>query len=56
MKAIQEILRHKKLTTTERYVRGLESVRPHLELLKGGKNQKAVQKPSKEKKVSGCTH
>ena len=34
MKVIQEILRHKQLATTERYVRGLGSVRPHLELLK----------------------
>lgn len=30
---IQQILRHKNLTTTERYIRGLESVRPSLEIL-----------------------
>jgi integrase len=56
MKVIQEILRHKKLSTTEGYVRGLESVRPHLELLKGGLEKKAVQKPSKKKKASGGDH
>jgi len=33
---IQHILRHRKLATTERYVRGLEPVRPHLRVLEGG--------------------
>jgi integrase len=33
MVTIQRILRHKNLTTTERYIRGLESVRPALEIL-----------------------
>lgn len=36
MIAIQQILRHKKLATTERYVRGMEPIRPHLEILQGG--------------------
>lgn len=31
--AIQQILRHRKLNTTERYIRGLEPVRPHLKCL-----------------------
>ena len=35
MVTIQRILRHKNLTTTERYIRGLEPVRPALELLSG---------------------
>ena len=33
MVTIQRILRHKQLTTTERYIRGLEPVRPALEIL-----------------------
>ena len=33
---IMRILRHRKLATTERYVRGLEPVRPHLKVLEGG--------------------
>jgi integrase len=33
MVTIQRILRHKQLTTTERYIRGLEPVRPALEML-----------------------
>ena len=33
MVAIPRILRHKNLTTTERYIRGLEPVRPALEIL-----------------------
>ncbi|HOG17526.1 MAG TPA: site-specific integrase [Syntrophales bacterium] len=33
MVTIQRILRHKQLTTTERYIRGMEPVRPALELL-----------------------
>jgi len=36
MVAIQAILRHRKLATTERYVRGLEPVRPYLRFLEGG--------------------
>jgi integrase len=36
MVAIQAILRHRKLATTERYVRGLEPVRPYLRALEGG--------------------
>ena len=36
MIAIQQILRHKKLATTERYVRGMEPIRPHLMILQGG--------------------
>jgi integrase len=35
MVAIQTILRHRKLATTERYVRGLEPVRPYLRVLEG---------------------
>lgn len=48
MVVIQSILRHKKLATTERYVRGMAPVRPHLEALRGssggtirGTNEKA---------------
>jgi integrase len=50
MIAIQQILRHKKLSTTERYVRGLEPVRVHLQVLSGGflKN-KPTTEPTKEK-------
>jgi integrase len=33
MVTIQRILRHKNLTTTERYIRGLEPVRPALQIL-----------------------
>jgi integrase len=36
MVAIQAILRHRKLATTERYIRRLESVRPYLKVLEGG--------------------
>jgi integrase len=36
MVQIQAILRHRKLTTTERYVRGLEPLRPYLKVLEGG--------------------
>ena len=36
MVAIQAILRHRKLATTERYVRGLEPVRSYLRVLEGG--------------------
>ena len=38
MIAIQQILRHKKLAPTERYVRGMEPIRPHLKILEGGLN------------------
>ncbi len=43
---IQGILRHKRLSTTERYVKRLDHLRPHLQLLEGGlgrKVQHAVQ-------------
>ena len=52
MIAIQQILRHKKLSTTERYVRGLEPVRVHLQVLSGGflKN-KPTAEPTKEKEL-----
>jgi len=36
MVQMQEILRHRKLATTERYVRGLEPLRPSLQVLEGG--------------------
>lgn len=43
---IQQVLRHRKLATTERYIRGLESVRPHLKVLRGGlKDGKLVKAP-----------
>jgi len=35
MVTIQRILRHKNLMTTERYIRGLEPVKPALEILSG---------------------
>jgi integrase len=35
MTVIQAVLRHKKLATTERYIRGLTPVRPHLDILLG---------------------
>ncbi|MEW5773811.1 MAG: tyrosine-type recombinase/integrase [Thermodesulfobacteriota bacterium] len=35
MVTIQTILRHKKLSTTERYIRGMAPVRPHLDILLG---------------------
>lgn len=46
MVVIQGVLRHKRLTTTERYVKRLDHLRPHLQLLEGGlggKVQRAVQ-------------
>ena len=47
---IQTVLRHKKISTTDKYIRALvgEDVRPHLELLMGGKAQKPTEsiKPS----------
>lgn len=50
MIAIQQILRHKKLSTTERYVRGLEPVRPHLQILSGGlRRNQPTKEPTKEK-------
>jgi len=39
MVVIQGILRHKKLSTTERYVRRMETVRPYLEVLSGGRKR-----------------
>ncbi len=45
MVTIQAILRHKKLATTERYVRGLAPVRPALEILRGGTNRSTNEKP-----------
>jgi integrase len=38
---IQGVLRHKRLTTTERYVKRLDHLRPHLQLLEGGAARKA---------------
>jgi len=42
MVTIQRILRHKQLTTTERYIRGLEPVRPALEILSGRNSRPKV--------------
>jgi len=39
MVVIQGILRHKKLSTTERYVRRMETVRPYLQVLSGGRKR-----------------
>jgi len=36
MIAIAQLLRHRNLRTTEKYVRALETVRPHLKVLEGG--------------------
>lgn len=47
MIAIQQILRHKKLATTERYVRGMEPIRPHLQILEGGLNKGPTCGPTK---------
>ncbi len=44
---IQGILRHKKITTTEKYLHRLTDLRPALQVLKGG--EKTVKKPSEEK-------
>jgi integrase len=53
MITIQRILRHKQLTTTERYIRGLEPVRPALELLSNRNSRPKVptivQLPIKQK-------
>lgn len=45
MKVIQEMLRHKSLSTTERYVRGLTSIRPYLKVLEGGRSKQETQTP-----------
>lgn len=52
MVMIQKILRHKNLATTERYVRGLEPVRPYLEVLQGGSNSRGLNTGSTTKKKS----
>ncbi|EHJ49574.1 integrase family protein [Solidesulfovibrio carbinoliphilus subsp. oakridgensis] len=53
MVVIQGILRHKKLSTTERYVRRMETVRPYLECLSGGqKRTKSVPKMNPPKAVT----
>lgn len=43
MKVIQDLLRHKNLSTTERYVRGLTSIRPYLKVFEGGRKDKEHQ-------------
>jgi integrase len=48
MIAIQQILRHKKLATTERYVRGLEPIRPHLQVLEGDLSSGPTNGPTKQ--------
>ncbi|WP_319581611.1 site-specific integrase [uncultured Pseudodesulfovibrio sp.] len=48
MIAIQQILRHKKLATTERYVRGMEPIRPHLKILEGGLNTGPTSGPTNQ--------
>jgi integrase len=53
MIAIQQILRHRKLATTERYVRGMEPLRPHLQVLEGGFfAQRSNDESNKQKKDS----
>jgi integrase len=47
MVTIQRILRHKQLTTTERYIRGLEPVRPALEILSNRNSRPKVTTTSK---------
>jgi integrase len=42
MKVIQQLLRHKSLATTERYVRNLAPIRPYLQVLEGGKRRVAA--------------
>lgn len=44
MKAIQQLLRHKSLSTTERYIRSLTSIRPYLVVLEGGLSENNSQK------------
>lgn len=50
MVTIQSILRHKNLLTTERYIRGLEPVRPALEVLSGRHSRPQV--PTKPVELS----
>lgn len=45
MTVIQAVLRHKKLATTERYIRGLAPVRPHLDILLGHTKRHTKKKP-----------
>lgn len=52
MVVIQQVLRHKRLATTERYVRGLEPVRPHLEVLKRTRSV-PNEKPAKVAALTG---
>jgi len=40
MVAIKQHLRHKNVNTTEAYVRGVASIRPHLRVLEGGSSKK----------------
>jgi len=42
MKVAQQFLRHKQLSTTERYLRGIKDIRPHLKVLEGGKKTEAA--------------
>ena len=49
MVTIQRILRHKQLTTTERYIRGLEPVRPALEILSNRNSRPKVPTTYQEK-------
>lgn len=37
----QEPLRHKSLSTTERYVRGLPTIKPYLKVFEGGRSREA---------------
>ena len=39
------MIRHKSLSTTERYVRGLTSIRPYLKVLEGGRSKQETQTP-----------
>jgi integrase len=50
---IQAILRHKKLSTTEGYIRGLEPVRPVLKVLEGRIGQKVQQPVQQDQKSEG---
>jgi len=40
MLAIKQHLRHKNLFVTERYIRGIASIKPHLKVLEGGGSAK----------------
>ena len=51
MVQIQAILRHKNLATTERYIRGLESVRESLSFLPGVLDKKPPQEPPETTKA-----